>query len=247
MDSVERNVRETGYADRVGYGARTIDFDVVRVDRKTLGIIVHPSGRIEVRAPFDAASNDVRDRVQRRARWILRHQRRFTELVQAEVPKEYVSGETHRYLGRQYRLKVMPNGLAAEGVRLVGRHFEVYSPEPTNPGRTRRLLERWYRRKAEHHLRGRFERGCGMMARYGVAPPPLQIRRMERRWGSYTPSGRILLNPHLVLAPTACIDYVVVHELCHLRHPHHGREFYDLLDRVMPDWEERKARLELVQ
>ena len=126
--------------------------------------------------------------------------------------------------------------LGINGALAVSDHAEV----------PRRALIEW-RAEGEMLLRERFERGCGLMARYGVGPPPLQVRRMERRWGSCTPSGRVLLNPRLVLAPTACIDYVVVHELCHLQHPHHGRDFYDLLGRVMPDWEDRKARLDLVQ
>jgi predicted metal-dependent hydrolase len=85
------------------------------------------------------------------------------------------------------------------------------------------------------------------MAKYGVERPPLMVRRMEQRWGSCTPSGRALLNPHLILASTACIDYVVVHELCHLQHPHHGRDFYELLGRMMPNWKDRKAKLDQTQ
>lgn len=243
------------YTDTVVYGERTIAFEVVRAERATLGLHVHPSGRVEVRAPLEAAAADVRARVRRRARWILRNQRMFAELVQAQPEKEYVSGETHRYLGRQYRLKVFGTGEGKaiegggypEGVRLVGRYFEVRSSRPDDPGRTRELLERWYREKAERKLRERFEQGCALMARYGVAMPHLQIRRMERRWGSCTPSGRVLLNSRLVFAPTGCIDYVILHELCHLVHPHHGRDFYDLLSRVMPDWEGRKRRLEAIQ
>ena len=237
-----------GVRDEVAYGDRTIPFEVVRSDRATLGIHVYPSGDVEVRAPLDAEAADVRARVQRRARWIVRHQRRFSEIVQAQPPKEYVGGETHRYLGRQYRLKVLPSGPDGEdSVRLVGRYFEVLTSQPDDPERTRSLLERWYREKATLRLRERFERGCETMGRYGVAPPPLSVRSMQRRWGSCTPSGRVLLNPLLVRAPTACIDYVVVHELCHLRHPHHGREFYALLDRAMPDWAERKVKLQGVQ
>jgi predicted metal-dependent hydrolase len=130
---------------------------------------------------------------------------------------------------------------------LVGRYFEVRTARPRDPDHTRTLLERWYREKAYRILRERFERGVALMTAYGVGCPPLGIRKMERRWGSCTPDGRVLLNPRLVLAPTASIDYVVVHELCHLLHPHHGRPFYDLLARVMPDWEDRKTRLERVQ
>jgi predicted metal-dependent hydrolase len=85
------------------------------------------------------------------------------------------------------------------------------------------------------------------MRRYGVGEPEMRVRTMKRRWGSCTPSRRILLNRWLVLAPTYCVDYVVIHELCHVVHPHHGRDFYRLLDRVLPDWRRRKERLSRVQ
>lgn len=245
------------YTDEVAYGDRVISFSVVRADRSTLGIEVNPTGVVEVRAPREADTGEVRSRVQRRARWIAKSQRRFEELVVDTPKKEYVGGETHRYLGRQYRIKVMPldqptdsrieGGGDPEGVRLVGRYFEVRTSRPSDPSHTRALLDRWYAAKAKLRLRERFELGCVVMAAYGIEPPPFQIRRMKTRWGSCTATGRILLNPTLILAPTACIDYVVAHELCHLIHPHHGREFYALLDCVMPDWRDRKARLEGVQ
>ena len=237
------------YGDRVAYGDRVIAFTVVRTARVTVGIHVHPSGAVEVRVPLGAGEGEVRERVRRRARWIARHQRRFAETVRPQPEKEYVNGETHRYLGRQYRLKVVASarGPRADRVRLVGRYLEVWTSRPADPARTRALLDRWYQAKAEARLRERFDLGCQALARYGVGRPPLVVRTMRRRWGSCTPSGRVLLNPRLVLAPTACVDYVVAHELCHLVHPHHGREFYALLSAVMPDWAERKAKLEAVQ
>jgi predicted metal-dependent hydrolase len=108
------------------------------------------------------------------------------------------------------------------------------------------LLERWLRERS----RQRFERSvteCSeRLRRYGVARPELRLRRMKKRWGSCTPRGVIHLNPQLIKAPSHCIDYVVMHELCHLKHPHHGSAFYELLRRLMPDWERRKRRLEQV-
>ncbi|MEL6611219.1 MAG: SprT family zinc-dependent metalloprotease, partial [Bacteroidota bacterium] len=183
-------------------------------------------------------------------RWVAKHQRRFAEFVRDRPQKAYVNGETHRYLGRQYRLKVLPlEGIGQQRqqrVRLVGRYFEIHTTKPDKPTHTRALLARWFRTKAEVRLRERFVLGCERMAKYGVEPPPLQVRRMERRWGSCTASGRVLLNPRLIHTPTACIDYVVLHELCHFRHPHHGPAFYALLERVMPDWKGRKERLERI-
>lgn len=238
----------------VRYGSHPIPFDVARSARSTLAIHVHPSGRVEVRAPEDASLEAIRAVVHRRRRWIVKQRCRFAEMLQAESEKQYVSGETHRYLGRQYRLKVMRTWDEAstrtqdvpptERVRLVGRYFEIHTEHPDDPTHVRSLLEGWYRARAEAVLRERFERGCALMARYGVSPPPLQIRKMERRWGSCTASGRVLLNPRLILAPTTCIDYVVVHELCHLKHPHHGRDFYELLERILPEWKVTKEQLE---
>lgn len=240
---------EEPYEDEVAYGSRRVPFSVVPADRTTLGINVYPDGRVEVRAPVKADVEDVRSRVQHRARWITRQQRRFAAFVRPVPEKEYVAGETHRYLGGQYRLKILP-AEGEEDVKLIGRFFEVHTARPDRPDRpehTRQLLDRWYAEAARRHLRRRFDEGVSQMHRYGVEDPHLVVRVMTRRWGSCTPSRRIMLNRWLVLAPTYCIDYVVVHELCHLVHPHHGRAFYQLLERVMPDWRRRKERLEQVQ
>lgn len=237
----------TRACDAVAYGERTLAFCVVRSARTTLSIHVHPSGEIEVRAPLGTPSAEVRARVHRRARWIVQHQRRFAEIVQPRPPLEYANGETHRYLGRQYRLKLVPPDARGDGVRLVGRYLEVRTSQPADRLLTETLLNRWYRDKASVRLHERFEWGCTVMERHGVARPPLAIRAMSQRWGSCTAAGQVILNPRLVLAPTACIDYVVVHELCHLRHSYHNRAFYSLLGRAMPDWTDRKARLEAVQ
>ncbi|NBC18316.1 MAG: DUF45 domain-containing protein, partial [Bacteroidetes bacterium] len=154
---------------------------------------------------------------------------------------------THRYLGGQYRIKINPVEEGEEAVKLIGRFFEVYTAHPDMPEHTRQLMDQWYAEKARKHLRRRFERGVSEMRRYGVEDPDLVVRTMQRRWGSCTPSGRIMLNRWLVLAPTYCIDYVVIHELCHLVHPYHGRAFYRLLEQVLPDWRRRKGHLKKVQ
>lgn len=229
----------------VAYGRHRIVYEVKFSKRKTLGIHVHPDQRVEVHAPEGTTSEAVRAKVQQRSRWILKQQRFFETFAQVSPPKEYVGGETHRYLGRQYRLKIFPLADGQrEGVKLIGRYFRVYTSEPENPDRTRRLLEQWFRAKAKQRLTERFEEGCRVMRRYGIERPELVIRSMKTRWGSYTPSSRVLLNSRLIHAPAACIDYVVIHELCHLKHPHHGRAFYDLLDLVLPDWRRLKDRLE---
>ncbi|NBC17503.1 MAG: DUF45 domain-containing protein, partial [Bacteroidetes bacterium] len=125
--------RATPYEDEVTYGSHTISFQVVPTERTTLGINVHPDGHVEVRAPVEADAEKVRARVQHRARWIRRQQRRFADFVRPIPEKEYVAGETHRYLGGQYRIKINPVEEGEEAVKLIGRFFEVYTAHPDMP------------------------------------------------------------------------------------------------------------------
>ena len=213
-----------------------------------------PDQSVHVSAPLEASEEDILRRVGRRARWILKQQRFFSEHHPAARSKEYVSGETLHYLGRQYRLKVidlqdiaLSPAYSDESVRLARPYLRVYTRRPGDPLHIRRRVEQWYREKAERKFVERLRICSDRMGKYGVVEPPVQLRKMEKRWGSCAPSGRILLNPRLVETPTYCIDYVTFHELCHLKHPHHGAAFYQLLTAALPEWREIKRRLERIQ
>jgi predicted metal-dependent hydrolase len=149
--------------------------------------------------------------------------------------------ETHLYLGRQYRLKLRKGAL--EEVKLKGAFLHVTAPEYREP-RVIRRRSVWYRDKGRARIAERFAMISARFVKMGCQPPLPIFRSMPRRWGSWSRSGRIFLNPDLIRAPSACIDYVITHELTHLIHPHHGPAFYELLETLMPDWRNRKQRLE---
>lgn len=219
-----------------------VGYTLRRSDRRTLGITVEPDGSVLVTAPLDAELGQVEATIKRRRSWIRRRRGDVAALPPAPAEREWISGETHRYLGRQYRLRVA-NGAAA--VRLAGAFFRVTVPDPPDPAQVRKLMERWYL----DHARATFERRMADLIRRTPLlelddAPPLIVRKLTRRWGSCSPEGRILMNVNAVKLPVGCIDYLLVHELCHLRVPHHGREFWRLLDRCMPDWERWRKRLE---
>ena len=226
------------------FGSERIEFRLRRSWRKTLAITVHPDLSILVTAPHRADIETVKAKVRKRAVWIRRQRRFFEDYLPPVPPRRYVSGETHRYLGRQFRLKVVE---AAKGsVKLKGRFVWVETPHPLDTERVRRLVEAWYL----EHAQAAFARSLaaclpGLHGRVN-GTPRLRLRRMPKRWGSRSRSGIIFLNPELVRAPASCIEYVVTHELCHLVHGHHGKEFFSLLRKTMPDWERRKARLESI-
>jgi predicted metal-dependent hydrolase len=224
------------------FGGERIDFRLRRTNRQTLAITVRPDLGVLVTAPKRAALDTVLGKVRKRAEWIRRQQRFFGEFLPQTPPRRYVSGETYRYLGRQYRLKVVE--ASGSSVKLGGRFIWVHAPKMHDTARVRKLVEAWYLA----HAKERFARSVAeSAARLGMrlaSRARMQMRRMPKRWGSWTHRGVIYLNPELVKAPGSCIDYVVTHELCHLVHGHHGAAFYTLLSRAMPDWEQRKRRLE---
>lgn len=223
-------------------GGRRVRYELHRTGRRTLEIAVHPDGRVVVTAPRDAATERVHARVQARASWIRAQLARFAEFRPFPTPRRYVPGETHRYLGRQYRLRVRRG--RAESVRLEGGFLCVTTTAPRDRQRLRQLVDAWYLRRASEVLGERLAACLVRWRAAQLAAPTLAVRLMMRRWGSCSKRGRITLNVELMKVPTSCIDYVITHELCHLKAMHHRREFWQLLGRVMPDWEQRRARLD---
>ncbi|EEF57020.1 protein of unknown function DUF45 [Pedosphaera parvula Ellin514] len=228
----------------IDFAGRKIAFRLQRSDRRTLAITVQPDLSVVVTAPKKAALENVLAKVRKRAVWVKRQQRYFSEFLPKTPPRRYVSGETHRYLGRQYRLKVVETK-AAE-VKMRGRFILVHTPNKEDKARVRKLVEGWYLARAKERLARSFEENVSRLGTRLGTPPQMQVRRMRKRWGSWTRRSGVYLNPELVKTPASCIDYVVTHELCHAVQGNHGKKFYELLRHVMPDWEERKGRLERV-
>jgi predicted metal-dependent hydrolase len=230
----------------IQYGHTTIEYTLTYGPRTTLAIDVHPGLRITVQAPEGTHLADIEAKVKKRAPWILRQLRRFETYLPKLPPRQYVSGETHRYLGRQYRLKVMANG-NAENVKLTRGYFYVDVHDKTDTERVKGLLTGWYRHQARRVFQERLDVCFTKLKFLKLDYPEWTIRQMESRWGSCTPEGKILLNLKLIQVSKVYIDYVVMHELCHLKEPHHGPRFYELLDRVMPDWRTKREKLNMCE
>ena len=216
-------------------------FILRRSDRRTLAISVLPDGRIEVVAPRDCARAIIEERLRKRVGWIERQRRSFLMLAPTGVPRRFVTGATHRYLGRQYRLKIAKGD--RNTVRLHGAELVVETPSP-GPRSVAILVRRWFRARAAEQFALRIGAWEAWSRARRLPRPRLVLRAMRTRWGSACPDGRILLNPDLVRAPSPCIDYVIAHEMCHLREPDHGRAFLALLSAVCPGWRRAKLRLE---
>ncbi len=226
------------------FGKKCIEFDLIKSNRKTLGITVKPDSSIYVRSPIGKSIDEVLSKVKHKAPWILKQIDRFDAIRPEIYEKEYVSGESFYYLGRQYRLKVIKDK-KENSVKMAGGFIQVRT-ENKDGLVVKKLLEKWYLEHARQYFDKKVKIVLGILEKYGVPMPMIKIRKMKTRWGSCSRNGNISLNTHLIKAPSHCIEYVIMHEFCHLKYFNHGKDYYSLLTRVMPDWESRKKRLESV-
>jgi len=239
---VRRRVPATTVTRSIRHRDATVTFELVRSDRRTLGLTVHHDGVVVVRAPRRAPEADVLRSVAGRADWVVRKQREFAESAARNPPLRYEQGETHLYLGRPYPLALEQGEV--ESVRLAGGALRVTVHRDAPEGRVRDLLDAWYVRRARRRLPARLDACWATFPSDGHQRPALRLKRMRTRWGSMSPKGTMSLRLDLIRAPEECIDYVIIHELCHLEHPNHGREFWTLVERLVPDWKRRKRLLE---
>lgn len=238
-------IQELKHADHVlQFGKEKIPFTINFSRRKRLSISVYPDKSVKVNAPEKYTLDDILPKVEKRAAWVLKQQNYFDQFHPLPVSKEHVNGETHHYLGRQYRLKVVQ--AKKEEIRLKDGFFHIQTRNRNNSDKIKQLLWQWYAEKALYRFTFRLDDLYQSFKKYHIKYPKLKIKDMKKRWGSCSKSGVIVLNLKLIQAPSHCIDYVIVHELCHLIEHNHSPKYYKLLDRMMPDWRERKKRLESV-
>ncbi|MFJ0261006.1 SprT family zinc-dependent metalloprotease [Acinetobacter baumannii] len=226
------------------YGDETISYERVMRSNASNKILikVHPDCRVVVSAPEQAEDSEVLKAVQKRSRWIYQQLREFRQQLEFITPRQYVSGESHYYLGKQYQLKVQEDSDHPQGVKLLRGKLEV-TVHQKSADKVQNLLDDWYKIRAKSVLAKRLDHLLERVL-WVAERPAFRILTMQTQWGSCSPKGLLTLNPYLVKAPVQCIDYVILHELCHLAEHNHSERFYKLMTQVMPDWEKTKKQLD---
>jgi predicted metal-dependent hydrolase len=228
----------------ITYGEERIGFSIRFMVRASQRVAIHvePDGTVTVDAPADTPVADVVAAVRSRVRWIWLRLRAVRERGRHVLPRQYVSGESHFYLGKRYVLKVIVGSAQRESVKLLGGRLEVRLSR-RDPARVRALLDAWYRERAADVFARRIA-NCAARTPWLKTTPGFRKLTMRTQWGSCSPKGDLLLNPLLVKAPGPCIDYVIFHELCHLKEHNHSARFYRLLGGLLPDWQRWKTELD---
>lgn len=229
----------------INYGDKTIEFELLRKNVKNLNLNVRPDMTISVSANENVPLEDIIRFVKDKAQWIVKNVKYFKDVQPEHVSnKEYVSGETFKYLGRQYRL-VVEQVDKNENVKLYQGYFYLYVKDKANTKRKEKLMDNWFRNKADIIFNESLDRVHSTLEKYDINKPEIQLKTMKARWGScLKDKGIILLNYELIKAPKFCIDYVVLHELIHFKYRNHDDNFYDFMTSLMPDWKKRKEILD---
>ncbi len=230
--------------DSIIFGASKISYEIIYSPRrKNVSISVSPDKKVEVTAPSNLTVEAIREVVKRKADWILKKLDWFDHIQQFDASKEYVNGETFLYMGRQYRLKIQ-SGEIEPSIKLKGKYFEVTvsknTPQKSQHQVVRDTLWKWYLEHAENKLRE-------IMHKYSrklqIDTPTLVVKPQAKRWGSCSKTNIIRINIQIIMAPIKQIEYVVAHELCHVKYKDHSSGFWKNLSLIMPDYQLRKESL----
>ncbi len=235
----------TALAHSLDFGGEVVSFSIERTSRrKTVAISVGYDG-VRVLAPSDLDDERVISIVRKKGPWLLRKQAGYREFGGAPITREFVSGETFHYLGRQYRLKVVPDASAVI-TRITARGSTLVAPVLPEAGplvrraAVRSALRHWYRDHAKVHF-GVRSKAMGELL--GITRPTVHVVDQSKRWGSCDARGRIRLNWRLIMAPMTLVDYVIAHEACHVLEHNHSKRFWRSLETIMPDYEARVRQL----
>ncbi|MGR6835174.1 M48 family metallopeptidase [Syntrophomonas erecta] len=219
------------------YGDIIIKFDLSYSRRKSISISVEAPGKVSVVAPMGLSEYETINIVKSKARWIIQKLYEVRDVKTVPINKDFVNGESFLYLGRNYSLQLkVDTTLKKPVVKLYQGKFMVNTPTRDEEA-IKKAMESWYRSKAREQIEKRLK---FYQPKVGVKPARVMIKDQKKRWGSCSSKGNLNFNWRSVMAPSPVLDYIIVHELCHLVHLNHSREFWNLVSAILPDYGNRK-------
>ena len=229
------------------YGGELIQYEIKerKSDINRLLIKVHPDCHVVVLAPKRACNAEIQAAISKRGRWIYTQLKQFKAQLEHVTPRHYIGGESHCYLGKKYVLKIIYLEEKPK-VKLLRGSLEITlssKDKRCQNYKVKMLVKHWYKIRAKAVFSRRLSAMLDQTF-WVYDRPPIRLLAMKNQWGNCSRNGLLTLNTHLVKAPRECIDYVILHELCHLVEHNHSPRFYRLMSEVMIDWEEVKERLD---
>lgn len=231
---------------RIRFGRKTIKFAIKRTNRKkTIAISVGLDEGVKVRIPCRVAIKKVYPLIKKKAPWILKHLDDIKELSCPVIKHEFVSGESFSYLGRHYRLRVKKSKSASKPkILMTGGYLETTGNSALGKRKlteaVRLALIEWYTKRAFVKLN---ERVSIYARKTGISRPTVMVRNQAKRWGSCSKTGILRFNWRIMMAPMTIVDYIVVHEIYHLKIKNHSSDFWKQVSLIIPEYERRRSWL----
>ncbi len=223
------------------YSIKNIEFQVIYSHRRTLGISVLPDSSVIVRVPYRTSYKTISRIVEQKADWIIKHTTRYRNREQGEVKTLYGNGEPHLFRGKESVLRIEKS--TKHYIRFKDNSIELGLTSSDDPVAIKKLLYKGYKNEAMSVLPEIFSGVLQKHEAQKFKPTGLVIRTMKRRWGSCSGKGLITLSTELIKLSDVYIEYVILHELCHLKHHNHGVRYYKLLSELSPDWKTIRKNL----
>jgi predicted metal-dependent hydrolase len=218
-----------------------LEFKVIYSRRRSIGISVLPDSSVIVRVPRLTSLKTIDRIVREKYTWILKHRDNYRNPANYPLKRLYSNGESHLFRGNESILKVEKS--AKQYIRFYDSTIDMGIDKPDNPEAVHRLLYKGYKNEAIIHFPELMNKVLNDHKDQMFKPSGLVIRTMKRRWGSCSNKGKITLSTELIKLSDQYIEYVVTHELCHLKHHNHGSEFYKLLSELYPEWKAVRKEL----
>jgi len=230
--------------DRIQFGATTINYDIVYSEkRKNATLAVYPMKEVEIRVPKHLERDRIQSLVKKKADWVIKQLVWFDEITRLDSNKEHINGETYLCLGRQYRLQIKKTEGRAEA-KIIGKTIQVNLPINIHKNHEKKIIKaaiwKFYRQQTEEKITELLKK---YSKRLGIQIPTFMIKNQYKRWGSCTSKDQLIFNFRLAMAPVSQIEYVVAHEICHIKVKDHNNEYWKLFKSIMPEFEKRKDAL----
>jgi len=224
------------------YGKYSYKYFLIKQSRKTVSLIVYPNFNIVLKCPTNYSKDKIENFLKNKWSWLEKQIKYFKKYKKSILNKEYLSGESFLYLGRQYKLMVK-KGKTDEVKLKYGQLILSTTHNVSDKKHNKKVLNKWYTERIKKVFDEEYQKVLKIF-NYDFEPQ-LITREMNKRWGSFLSNKKIILNPKLIQAPKEYIDYVITHELCHMKYKNHDSKFYQALKAKISNWEEIKEKLEL--
>jgi predicted metal-dependent hydrolase len=221
---------------RLQYGTKTIEYSIIKSRRIKTSEIIVDADNVSVRSPFHKPISEIHEIVRKKAGWILKKQLEYKNQNPEIMKPNFQDSSTLPYSGKNYALKIITNYQGSEQIEFEHGEFSIYIQGKSSKKKARLLYEEWLTETAQSFLDKKIKEYSKELS---VEPNQIKLKNLRSRWGSATKDGVINLSLNLLKAPTGVIDYMILHELCHLKIKGHSHRFWDLVHRFMPDYQEK--------